>query len=65
MTFGSFQTDFFFILLYQYYAFRAKRREAGYSEDDLKENYGFLLFDDVNKVKYRDAGTSEKKNMLQ
>uniref|UniRef100_A0A668ARB4 Uncharacterized protein n=1 Tax=Myripristis murdjan TaxID=586833 RepID=A0A668ARB4_9TELE len=34
----------------QYNAFRAKRREAGYSEEDLKESYGFLLFDDVNKA---------------
>ena len=37
-------------LLHQYNAFRAKRREVGYSEEDLKETYGFLLFDDVNKV---------------
>ncbi|KAI9519779.1 hypothetical protein NQZ68_025918 [Dissostichus eleginoides] len=34
----------------KYYAFRAKRREVGYSEEDLKESYGFLLFDDVNKA---------------
>ncbi|XP_063762986.1 uncharacterized protein tasor2 isoform X2 [Eleginops maclovinus] len=34
----------------KYYAFRAKRREIGYSEEDLKESYGFLLFDDVNKA---------------
>ncbi|XP_034735523.1 uncharacterized protein tasor2 isoform X2 [Etheostoma cragini] len=34
----------------KYCAFRAKRREVGYSEEDLKESYGFLLFDDVNKA---------------
>ncbi|XP_049929953.1 protein TASOR 2 isoform X1 [Epinephelus moara] len=34
----------------KYYAFRENRREAGYSEEDLKESYGFLLFDDVNKA---------------
>ncbi|XP_074488505.1 uncharacterized protein tasor2 isoform X2 [Sebastes fasciatus] len=34
----------------KYCAFRAKRREEGYSEEDLKESYGFLLFDDVNKA---------------
>ncbi|XP_044211398.1 uncharacterized protein tasor2 isoform X2 [Thunnus albacares] len=35
----------------KYNAFRAKRREIGYSEEDLEENYGFLLFDDINKAK--------------
>ncbi|XP_019123800.2 uncharacterized protein tasor2 isoform X2 [Larimichthys crocea] len=34
----------------KYDDFRAKRREAGYSEEDLKESYGFLLFDDANKA---------------
>ncbi|XP_030586391.1 uncharacterized protein tasor2 isoform X2 [Archocentrus centrarchus] len=34
----------------KYNAFRAKRREAGYSEEDLEESYGFLLFDDINKA---------------
>ncbi|XP_041795719.1 uncharacterized protein tasor2 isoform X2 [Chelmon rostratus] len=34
----------------KYNAFRAKRRELGYSEEDLKESFGFLLFDDVNKA---------------
>eukprot|EP00064_Thunnus_orientalis_P017653 superscaffoldBa00003811_g17738 len=34
----------------KYNAFRAKRREIGYSEEDLEENYGFLLFDDINKA---------------
>ncbi|XP_034001816.1 uncharacterized protein tasor2 isoform X2 [Trematomus bernacchii] len=34
----------------KYSAFRAKRREVGYSEEELKESYGFLLFDDVNKA---------------
>ncbi|XP_023283530.1 protein FAM208B [Seriola lalandi dorsalis] len=38
------------VLEEKYDAFRAKRREAGYSEEDLKETYGFLLFDDVNKA---------------
>ncbi|XP_018540040.1 uncharacterized protein tasor2 isoform X2 [Lates calcarifer] len=36
------------VLEEKYNAFRAKRREVGYSEEDLKETYGFLLFDDVN-----------------
>uniref|UniRef100_A0A3Q3NET7 Transcription activation suppressor family member 2 n=1 Tax=Mastacembelus armatus TaxID=205130 RepID=A0A3Q3NET7_9TELE len=31
----------------KYNAFRTKRRELGYSEEDLKETFGFLLFDDV------------------
>lgn len=34
----------------KYYAFRENRRKAGYSDEDLKESYGFLLFDDVNKA---------------
>ncbi|XP_028440088.1 uncharacterized protein tasor2 isoform X3 [Perca flavescens] len=34
----------------KYCAFRAKRKEEGYSEEDLEESYGFLLFDDVNKA---------------
>ncbi|XP_054475164.1 uncharacterized protein tasor2 isoform X2 [Anoplopoma fimbria] len=34
----------------KYHAFREKRREVGYSEEDLKESYGFLLFDDFNKA---------------
>ncbi|XP_034541270.1 uncharacterized protein tasor2 [Notolabrus celidotus] len=34
----------------KYNAFRAKRKAAGYSEEDLKESYGFLLFDDVSKA---------------
>ncbi|XP_045894077.1 uncharacterized protein tasor2 isoform X3 [Micropterus dolomieu] len=34
----------------KYNAFRAKRRQVGYSEEDLDESYGFLLFDDVNKA---------------
>lgn len=36
----------------------------GYSEEDLKESYGFLLFDDVNKVKTRNTGTPEKIQVL-
>ncbi|KAM4618400.1 uncharacterized protein tasor2 isoform 1-T1 [Polymixia lowei] len=35
----------------KYDAFRVKRRAAGYSEEDLKDSYGFLLFDDLNKAK--------------
>ncbi|KAG7523401.1 hypothetical protein JOB18_045886 [Solea senegalensis] len=38
------------VLEEKYNAFRAKRRQEGYSEEDLKESYGFLLFDDVNKA---------------
>ncbi|XP_029008453.1 uncharacterized protein tasor2 isoform X2 [Betta splendens] len=34
----------------KYNTFRAKRREIGYSDEDLKETYGFLLFDDVSKA---------------
>uniref|UniRef100_A0A3P8RZU5 Uncharacterized protein n=2 Tax=Amphiprion percula TaxID=161767 RepID=A0A3P8RZU5_AMPPE len=43
-------SSFYNVFLYQYNALRAKRTEAGYSEDDLKESYGFLLFDDANKA---------------
>ncbi|KAM9854807.1 protein TASOR-like [Aulostomus maculatus] len=35
----------------KYNALRAKKRGMGYSEEDLKEIYGFLLFEDVNKAK--------------
>uniref|UniRef100_A0A3B5A5S4 Uncharacterized LOC103371967 n=1 Tax=Stegastes partitus TaxID=144197 RepID=A0A3B5A5S4_9TELE len=34
----------------KYNALREKRRETGSSEEDLKESYGFLLFDDVTKA---------------
>nr|XP_019934731.1 PREDICTED: uncharacterized protein LOC109624473 isoform X1 [Paralichthys olivaceus] len=34
----------------KYNAFRAKRRQAGYSEEELKETFGFLLFDDINQA---------------
>ncbi|XP_013872588.1 uncharacterized protein tasor2 [Austrofundulus limnaeus] len=34
----------------KYNAFQAKRRLAGYSDHDLKESYGFLLFDDNDKA---------------
>ncbi|KAM6936983.1 protein TASOR-like [Xenentodon cancila] len=34
----------------KYNAFRTKRKNAGYSEEELKESYGFLLFDDGNKA---------------
>ncbi|XP_029290248.1 uncharacterized protein tasor2 isoform X3 [Cottoperca gobio] len=38
------------VLEEKYNAFRANRRDVGYSEEDLEESYGFLLFDDVNKA---------------
>ncbi|MEQ2224317.1 hypothetical protein ILYODFUR_006230 [Ilyodon furcidens] len=34
----------------KYEAFRAGKRNAGYSEDDLKETYCFLLFEDGSKA---------------
>ncbi|XP_041692849.2 uncharacterized protein LOC121531610 isoform X1 [Coregonus clupeaformis] len=34
----------------RYEAFRTKRRDMGYSEEELEESYGFLLFDDENKA---------------
>ncbi|KAM4734340.1 protein TASOR isoform 2-T2 [Anableps anableps] len=34
----------------KYEAFRARKTNAGYSEDDLKETYGFLLFDNDSKA---------------
>uniref|UniRef100_A0A8D3A9B3 DUF3715 domain-containing protein n=1 Tax=Scophthalmus maximus TaxID=52904 RepID=A0A8D3A9B3_SCOMX len=34
----------------KYEAFRANRRQAGYSEEVMEETYGFLLFDDINKA---------------
>ncbi|XP_040019565.2 uncharacterized protein tasor2 isoform X2 [Gasterosteus aculeatus] len=34
----------------KYNAFRKKRKEVGYSEEELKESYGFLLFDDIHKA---------------
>uniref|UniRef100_A0A3B3WS58 Uncharacterized protein n=1 Tax=Poecilia mexicana TaxID=48701 RepID=A0A3B3WS58_9TELE len=34
----------------KYNAFRARKTKAGYSEDDLKETYGFLLFEDSSKA---------------
>ncbi|KAM9816027.1 uncharacterized protein tasor2 isoform X2 [Syngnathus typhle] len=34
----------------KYAAFRAKRKQAGYSEEDLEETYGFLLLDDLHKA---------------
>ncbi|KAM8892876.1 uncharacterized protein tasor2 [Spinachia spinachia] len=34
----------------KYNAFREKRRAVGYSEEELKESYGFLLFDDIHKA---------------
>ena len=40
-----------FLVVGQYEAFRTGRRGMGYSEEELEESYGFLLFDDKNKVK--------------
>ncbi|XP_015246500.1 PREDICTED: protein FAM208B isoform X2 [Cyprinodon variegatus] len=34
----------------KYHAFRAGKRTAGYSEEDLQETFGFLLFDDGSKA---------------
>ncbi|XP_054632482.1 uncharacterized protein tasor2 isoform X2 [Dunckerocampus dactyliophorus] len=34
----------------KYAAFREKKKQAGYTEEDLEETYGFLLFDDINKA---------------
>eukprot|EP00066_Takifugu_rubripes_P016555 XP_011605821.1 PREDICTED: protein FAM208B isoform X2 [Takifugu rubripes] len=34
----------------KYNAFRMRKRELGYTEKDLKESYGFLLFSDINKA---------------
>lgn len=36
---------------HQYEEFRAKKREKSYSDEDLEESYGFLLFDNFNEVK--------------
>lgn len=36
--------------LSQYSAFRAEKRENGYSEEELKESFGFLLLDDKSRV---------------
>ncbi|KAK7891898.1 hypothetical protein WMY93_023861 [Mugilogobius chulae] len=35
----------------RYNACREKRRKQGYSDTDLKETYGFLLFSELNKAK--------------
>ncbi|XP_029992885.1 uncharacterized protein tasor2 isoform X2 [Sphaeramia orbicularis] len=35
----------------KYNAYRAKRKDLGYSEEELKETYGFLLFDELSKAK--------------
>ena len=34
----------------QYEAFRAKKKAEGYTKEELKESYGFVLFDDKNKA---------------
>ncbi|XP_031656892.1 uncharacterized protein LOC109867239 isoform X2 [Oncorhynchus kisutch] len=34
----------------RYEAFRTKRRDMGYTEEEMEESYGFLLFDDENKA---------------
>lgn len=49
-----------FSFSHQYEDFRAKKREVGYAEEDLKESYGFLLFDSTSKVKTWSLGTPEK-----
>ncbi|XP_056628835.1 uncharacterized protein tasor2 isoform X2 [Triplophysa dalaica] len=35
----------------RYAAYRAQKREKGYSEQELEESYGFLLFDEIDKAK--------------
>nr|XP_020478907.1 uncharacterized protein LOC109973556 isoform X2 [Monopterus albus] len=39
------------VLEEKYNAFRAKKRAVGYSEEDLTETYGFLLFDGLNEAR--------------
>lgn len=39
----------------QYSAFRAEKRENGYSEEELKESFGFLLLDDKSRVYSRNT----------
>uniref|UniRef100_A0A4W5PBX3 Uncharacterized protein n=1 Tax=Hucho hucho TaxID=62062 RepID=A0A4W5PBX3_9TELE len=34
----------------RYEAFRTKRRDMGYSDEEMEESYGFLLFDDEKKA---------------
>ncbi|KAL2086102.1 hypothetical protein ACEWY4_017161 [Coilia grayii] len=34
----------------RYAAFRAEKKERGYTESELEESFGFLLFDDENKA---------------
>lgn len=41
----------FFAFLCQYNAFREKKRELGYTDEDLKESFGFLLFSNINEVR--------------
>ncbi|XP_026124856.1 uncharacterized protein LOC113106975 isoform X2 [Carassius auratus] len=35
----------------RYAAFRSEKREKGYSEKELEESFGFLLFDDANRAR--------------
>ncbi|XP_065104408.1 uncharacterized protein tasor2 isoform X2 [Paramisgurnus dabryanus] len=35
----------------RYAAFRAEKKKKGYSEHELEESFGFLLFDDLNKAR--------------
>ncbi|XP_050972415.1 uncharacterized protein tasor2 isoform X3 [Labeo rohita] len=35
----------------RYAAFRSEKREKGYSEQELEESFGFLLFDDADRAK--------------
>lgn len=39
----------------QYSAFRAEKRENGYSEEELEESFGFLLLDDKSRVHARNT----------
>lgn len=34
----------------QYVAFRIEKRESGYTDEELEESFGFLLFEDESKV---------------
>lgn len=34
----------------QYAAYRAEKRQTGYSEEELEESFGFWLLDDISRV---------------
>lgn len=42
--------SFFVVVLCQYNGLRAKKRDMGYSEEELEESYGFMLLHDINQV---------------